>query len=166
MPKQSDNNNKQAALREHYPFRPDFFSQELHGYQIAGDLGRRAAWILLNAEDTVRDESGLWFDGPLLTGQQALELAEMVDAWIRKAKATPSETTGRHGMSNKISVNVVGEDLVVVSVSYYAAVLSVEDNHMRCVPSMTPRQARSLARHLRAAGRAIVKAEEAREAAL
>jgi hypothetical protein len=155
-----------AAIREHYPFRPDWTTEPLHGYQVAGDTERRTAWVLLDMNQTVLDDTGCWFDGPLLTGQQALELADLVDSWPRRVKATPDELAGRPTLHARHRVQVVAGELVVVGVSRLASTLSLDSETMRSIPTMSPRQVRALARQLRAAGRQIVKAEEEREAAL
>ncbi len=162
----SNNTNSKGpkAARESYPFRPNWCSQELHGYQMAADTTSRTGWILLDADETLLDETGGWFDGPLLTGHQALALADLVDAMVRKLKATPAEASGRHPIHNKHRVSYVGDDLVTVGVLRSSCVICVETGVMRSVPSMSARGARGLARQLRAAGRAIVKAEEAKEA--
>jgi hypothetical protein len=76
---------KPAAARESCPFHPDWTTEPLHGYQVTGDTTRRAAWLLMDMNQTVLDDTGAWFDGPLLTGRQALELADLVDSWPRRS---------------------------------------------------------------------------------
>lgn len=142
-----------------YPFAPDWSSKTLHGYRFSGNRSRRELWISTDMHETIPDETGVWFDGPLLSGKQVLDLATELNRWVRMMKEP--EPSGRQSFSNSlVRLDTVADELAVLCLCRTNTTISDDISEFRGLAPITPRRAALLVKELRKLGRELLKNEE------
>ena len=121
-----------AAAQIRHRFSKNWESPEVGGYWFSGDTERRFLWLHCNFAETIADETGEWFDGPLLTADQALELASVLTKWQRKMKATPEEKGAKHVTNLCVKVGTIAGELVTISMTRNSAVVDSNADAIRC----------------------------------
>ena len=143
-----------------YNYVPDWSSKTIHGYRFEGNRARREMWISTDINQTIADDSGVWFDGPLLSGQQALEVAAELNRWVRIMREPAA--TGRHPFSNSlVRLDTVAGELAMMCLCRTNTSISDDLSEFRCMAPITPRRAACLVRELRKLGKQLIEIEAA-----
>lgn len=117
---------------------------------------------MTNLNETIADDSGEWFDGPLLSAKQATELAGVLSSWLKRIKepAAMSQKTRAKFSNRVVRLDDVASELLFIGLARTNSTISEEIQEFRAISPISVRQVRLLINELRHRARTISRNED------